>query len=167
MVPAVNDPGGSDEQAARTFVSSQYDAGVRILGVCAGSRLLAASGILDGLRATSHWSRIGALEASNADVTWVRGQRYVQDGRVTTTGGVDVYKRQVPVRARHGFDCMFAVADRPENMFTWAFTFDGDWEDFAAAQRPYYRDPDRAALRGVFDHMADYSIHPARRLVVP
>lgn len=88
VVPAVNDPGGSDEQAARTFVSSQYDAGVRILGVCAGSRLLAASGILDGLRATSHWSRIGALEASNADVTWVRGQRYVQDGRVTTTGGV-------------------------------------------------------------------------------
>lgn len=80
---------------------------------------------------------------------------------------LSIWRRIVPVRARHGFDCMFAVADRPENMFTWAFTFDGDWEDFAAAQRPYYRDPDRVALRGVFDHMADYSIHPARRLVVP
>ncbi len=69
-------------------MTSQYRAGGRVLGICAGSRLLAASGILDGLRATSHWSRISALEASSPAVTWIRGQRYVQDGRVTTTGGV-------------------------------------------------------------------------------
>ena len=59
-----------------------------MLGICTGARLLAASGILDGLTATSHWSRIAALEASNPAVSWVRGERYVQDGRVTTTGGV-------------------------------------------------------------------------------
>jgi len=88
VVPAVISPAGPEEQAARDFVVGQYRAGARILGVCAGSRLLAASGILDGLRATSHWSRISALESSNPAVTWVRGQRYVQDGRVTTTGGV-------------------------------------------------------------------------------
>lgn len=35
-----------------------------------------------------------------------------------------------------------------------------------AAQRDYYRDPERVALRGVFDHMADYSIHPATQLLV-
>lgn len=88
VVPAVNSPAGPEEQGARDFVAKQYRAGARVLGICAGSRLLAASGILDGLRATSHWSRIGALETSNPAVTWVRGQRYVQDGRVTTTGGV-------------------------------------------------------------------------------
>lgn len=88
VVPAVNLPDGPEEQAAREFIATRYAAGARVLGICAGSRLLAASGILDGLTATSHWSRIGALEQSRPEVTWVRGQRYVQDGRVTTTGGV-------------------------------------------------------------------------------
>ena len=88
VVPAVNLPDGPEEQAARDFVVERYRDGARILGVCAGSRLLAATGILNGLSATSHWSRIAALEKSNPEVWWVRGQRYVQDGRVTTTGGV-------------------------------------------------------------------------------
>jgi putative intracellular protease/amidase len=88
VVPAVNNPAGPEEQGARAFISERYRAGARILGICAGSRMLAASGILDGLNATSHWSRISALETSNPAVTWIRGQHYVQDGRVTTTGGV-------------------------------------------------------------------------------
>ena len=78
-----------------------------------------------------------------------------------------IWRRIVAVRARHGFPCLFAVADRPENMFTWAFGFDGEWPDFPAAQRTYYQDPERVALRGVFDFMADYSIHPAHQLAFP
>jgi hypothetical protein len=78
-----------------------------------------------------------------------------------------VWRRVVKVRARYGFDCLFAVADEPENMFTWAFGFDGEWADFREAQRPYYADRDRVALRGVFDYMADYDIHPARQLPLP
>ncbi|WP_394771378.1 DJ-1/PfpI family protein [Lacisediminihabitans sp.] len=88
VVPAVNGPAEPEEAAAREFIIGRYRAGARILGVCAGSRLLAASGVLDGLQATSHWSRIAALKISNPEVSWVTGQRYVQDGRVTTTGGV-------------------------------------------------------------------------------
>ncbi|MDY7542458.1 DJ-1/PfpI family protein [Cryobacterium sp. 5B3] len=88
VVPAVNSPAGPEEAPAREFIATQYNAGARILGICAGSRLLAASGVLDRLRATSHWSRIAALRTSNPEVSWVTGQRYVQDGRVTTTGGV-------------------------------------------------------------------------------
>lgn len=88
VVPAVNVPDGPEEQAARDFVVERYGDGARILGICAGSRLLSATGILNGLTATSHWSRIAALEKSNPEVSWIRGQRYVQDGRVTTTAGV-------------------------------------------------------------------------------
>lgn len=88
VVPAVAAPDDAEEQGALEFVSRQYHAGARVLGICAGSRLLAASGVLDGLRATSHWSRINALEASRPAVEWIRGERYVRDGRVTTTGGV-------------------------------------------------------------------------------
>jgi putative intracellular protease/amidase len=88
VVPAVNLPDEPDEQAARTFIATRYAAGARVLGICAGSRLLAASGILDGKTATSHWSRISALQESRPAVTWVRGERYVQDGRITTTAAV-------------------------------------------------------------------------------
>lgn len=78
-----------------------------------------------------------------------------------------VWHRVVAVRERYGFDCLFAVADEPTDMFTWAFGFDGDWAGFREAQRPYYADPERVALRGIFDYMADYDIHPARQLAVP
>lgn len=88
VVPAVGDPEGQAESALRTFVIGQSERGARILGVCSGSRVLAASGLLDGRRATSHWSRIGALEKARPQVNWVRGQRFVQDGTVTTTAGV-------------------------------------------------------------------------------
>lgn len=88
VVPAVNLPGEPIEEGARDFIKDEYAAGTRVLGICAGSRLLAASGILDGLSATSHWSYLSQLEDSNPAVSWLRGERYVQDGRVTTTGGV-------------------------------------------------------------------------------
>jgi putative intracellular protease/amidase len=50
--------------------------------------VLAATGMLDGLHATSHWSRIAALQASRPAVDWVRGRRWVEDGSVTTTAAV-------------------------------------------------------------------------------
>ncbi len=75
-----------------------------------------------------------------------------------------IWRRIVEVRESYGFRCLFAVSDEPHDMFTWAFDFAGDWVDFPAAQRGYYHDPDRVALRGVFDYMADYSIAPAEQL---
>ena len=77
-----------------------------------------------------------------------------------------IWRRIVDVRERHGFRCLFAVADEPRDQFTWAFDFAGGWDDLVAVQRAYYADPERVALRGVFDHMADYTLDPARRLDV-
>lgn len=48
-----------------------------------------------------------------------------------------IWRRIVDVRERHGFRCLFAVADEPKDLFTWAFDFVGSWADFAAIQRPY------------------------------
>ena len=88
VVPAVVDPGGDGEAATRSWIARQSARGIRILGVCAGSMLLAEAGVLDGHRATSHWSRISSLRESRPAVHWVTGQRFVQDGRITTTAGV-------------------------------------------------------------------------------
>jgi putative intracellular protease/amidase len=88
VVPAVNDPFGEQEAELRTWLVDQAHTGARILGICAGSRVLAATGILDGHRATSHWSRIAPLQKSNPRVHWVAGQRYVDDGPITTSAAV-------------------------------------------------------------------------------
>ena len=88
VIPAVVSPAGSKEQPLCGWLSRRADRGAHLLGVCAGSRLLAAAGLLDGRRATSHWSRLKGLQRSRPQVDWVRGQRYIQDGKITTTAGV-------------------------------------------------------------------------------
>ena len=53
--------------------------------VCTGSLLLGAAGILDGLRATSHWLELETLRGLGAEPT---GERVVEQGKVVTAAGV-------------------------------------------------------------------------------
>jgi putative intracellular protease/amidase len=53
--------------------------------VCTGSLLLGAAGVLDGLRATSHWLELETLRAYGAQPT---GERVVVEGKVVTAAGV-------------------------------------------------------------------------------
>ena len=88
VVPAVAQPRGDREAPLRTWVAQQATRGARIMGVCAGAEVLAASGLLDGRRATTHWSLISSLSRSFPGTDWESGRRYVEDGRVITTAGV-------------------------------------------------------------------------------
>jgi transcriptional regulator GlxA family with amidase domain len=54
--------------------------------VCTGSVLLAAAGLLDGHRATSHWSALPLLRPYG--VTPVGDQRIVREGKLVTAAGV-------------------------------------------------------------------------------
>ncbi|NGO09971.1 DJ-1/PfpI family protein [Streptomyces sp. HC44] len=53
--------------------------------VCTGSLLLAAAGLLDGRRATSHWLTLDFLKQYGAEPT---GERVVTDGKYVTAAGV-------------------------------------------------------------------------------
>ncbi|MFE2297590.1 DJ-1/PfpI family protein [Streptomyces sp. NPDC059445] len=53
--------------------------------VCTGSLLLAAAGLLEGRRATSHWLALDQLERFGATPT---GERVVFDGTYVTSAGV-------------------------------------------------------------------------------
>ena len=69
-----------------------------VASVCTGSLILAAAGLLDGRRATTHWAYAGELERLGA--TYVR-QRWVEDGKFITAAGISA-----------GIDMALALAAR-------------------------------------------------------
>jgi transcriptional regulator GlxA family with amidase domain len=60
----------------------------RVASVCTGAFLLAASGILDGRRAATHWSCCGELARRFPAVRVEPDPIFVQDGAVWTSAGV-------------------------------------------------------------------------------
>lgn len=76
---------GRDE-ALLAWIRSAHASSAWTTSVCTGSLLLGAAGVLDGLRATTHWSCVPMLRAFGA--TPVGDERVVREGRVVTAAGV-------------------------------------------------------------------------------
>ena len=60
----------------------------RVTAVCSGAFLLAAAGVLDGRRATTHWSVCDLLARLHATVEVEPDRIWVRDGHVWTSAGV-------------------------------------------------------------------------------
>jgi transcriptional regulator GlxA family with amidase domain len=60
----------------------------RVAGVCVGAFLLAAAGLLDGRRATTHWQFAAELAARHPEVEVDADPIFVEDGGVWTSAGV-------------------------------------------------------------------------------
>ncbi len=60
----------------------------RVAGVCVGALVLAAVGLLDGRRATTHWQFLDELAVRFPAVHVVRGPIFVRDDGVYTSAGV-------------------------------------------------------------------------------
>jgi transcriptional regulator GlxA family with amidase domain len=60
----------------------------RVASVCTGASVLAAAGLLDGRRATTHWGFAADLARAHPAVTVDPGPIFVRDGRIATSAGV-------------------------------------------------------------------------------
>ncbi|MEU9478192.1 GlxA family transcriptional regulator [Streptomyces sp. NPDC048191] len=60
----------------------------RLVSVCTGAILLAAAGLLDGRRATTHWAYCDTLARDHPAVAVDPEPIYVRDGHVATSAGV-------------------------------------------------------------------------------
>ena len=60
----------------------------RVASVCTGASVLAAAGLLDGRRATTHWAYARELARHRPQVEVDPGPLYIRDGHVSTSAGV-------------------------------------------------------------------------------
>ncbi|MFE3652956.1 GlxA family transcriptional regulator [Streptomyces sp. NPDC059152] len=84
----------------------------RQVSVCSGAFLLAAAGLLDGRRATTHWSLCADLAARHPAVRVEPEPIYVRDGDVATSAGVTagIDLALALVEEDHGRDLALAIA---------------------------------------------------------
>jgi hypothetical protein len=77
---------------------------------------------------------------------------------------LDVWRRIVPVRKRHGFQVLLALVDREENMFTWVIHHPGDIEKAAEG---YYKDPERIELEIVERYVTEWAVTTVAQEPIP
>lgn len=61
--------------------------GARLVSICSGAFVLAATGLLDGLTATTHWRYAQAMRTRYPQVSVDEASLYRQEGRVFTSAG--------------------------------------------------------------------------------
>ena len=64
-----------------------YDRGARLCSICSGVFVLAAAGILEGRRATTHWRYVERLAARYPGIRVEPNALYVDEGQVLTSAG--------------------------------------------------------------------------------
>jgi putative intracellular protease/amidase len=100
-------PGGPGQSAlmnggpVHDWLRAAHETSTWTASVCTGSLILAAAGLLEGRRATSHWLALEELGRLGADAV---GGRVVFDGKIVTAAGVSA-----------GIDMALALAARVAN----------------------------------------------------
>jgi len=157
--------GGNGVIAARDdaqlvdWVRSASGRADRVASVCSGTFVLAAAGMLDGCRVTTHWRRAPRLAAEHPAIEVDPDPIFIRNGRVWTSAGVTagIDLALAMVEEDHGAEVAQAVARtlvmflrRPGGQSQFATAV---WSD-AAQHRPV-----RAALDAVHaDPAADLTV---------
>lgn len=61
--------------------------GARLVSICSGVFVLAAAGLLDGRRATTHWRHMPALRRQHPGIRIAQDVLYVDEGNIITSAG--------------------------------------------------------------------------------
>lgn len=88
IVPSWRDPQELPPQRLLNCLRAAHARGALVVGLCLGTYVLAAAGLLDGRPATTHWGWTDDLAQRYPQITLQPDVLYVDDGDVITSAGV-------------------------------------------------------------------------------
>src|SRR3712207_7263913 len=114
ILPGTTDPKGEQPPAVVEALRAAHARGARLMSICSGAFVLAATGLLDGRTATTHWMYADLLAERHPAIRVDPRVLYVDDGDVLTSAGtaagIDLCLHVV--RRDHGADVANRVARR-------------------------------------------------------
>jgi len=87
VVPGIVDFQQTIPSSVIEALRSAWDRGARITSICSGAFVLAAAGLLDGSRATTHWRGARELAQRYPAITVEPDVLFVDEGRIVTSAG--------------------------------------------------------------------------------
>lgn len=87
VIPGWRDADELPPKALLNKLSAAYARGARLCSICSGVFVLAASGVLDGKRVTTHWRYAERLQQRYPSVIVEPQALYVDEGRILTSAG--------------------------------------------------------------------------------
>jgi putative intracellular protease/amidase len=133
VLPAIPNINSPENEAVLTWIRQEAERGSFIFSICVGAEVFAATGLLDGRTATTHWGDIDRIEALYPNVNWVRGLRYVDGGTYMTsagiTSGIDAVLHYI---AQHNGDDLAQTISENMHYPAYAFVDQPQVEQYAA-----------------------------------
>jgi transcriptional regulator GlxA family with amidase domain len=87
IVPGRNDVTTAVRDDVIVALKTAHSNGIRIASICTGAFTLAAAGILDGKRATTHWLAAELFSVAYPNVRLDADALYVDEGQILTSAG--------------------------------------------------------------------------------
>jgi transcriptional regulator GlxA family with amidase domain len=148
------DDAAQDEVFLREVRRLAFDAR-RVTSVCTGTFVLAAAGLLDGRRVTTHWRECADLAAGHPQLSVDMDAIYVHDGNVWTSAGVTagIDLALALVADDHGR----AAAARVARQLVVYLRRSGGQAQFSMllAAQSSDREPIRELMSWILEHLAD------------
>lgn len=87
VVPGLSDPTSPPSEEVLSALRSAAEHGTRLASICVGAYVLAAAGLLDGLRATTHWAAAADLARRYPGVDVDPDVLFIDNGQILTSAG--------------------------------------------------------------------------------
>jgi AraC family transcriptional regulator, transcriptional activator FtrA len=87
VIPGWRDADEAPPEALLAQLRAAHARGTRLCSICSGAFVLAAAGLLDGQRATTHWRYTDRLAQRFPAIEVLPGDLYVDSGQVITSAG--------------------------------------------------------------------------------
>ncbi len=154
MIPGIEDLTQPVPDAAVEAVRAAARRGARVASICSGAFVLAATGLLDGRRATTHWLAASLLQQRHPAIRVDPNVLFVDEGQILTSAGASAGLDLCLHMVRRDYGQ--AVAAEAARLAVAPLDREGGQAQFIRFERPR----SNASLAPVLDWIAENVAHP-------